>query len=127
MAYAAHRLDIYEADLYLATDKAAWKAMRRQLDWLNKAVPECGGQAQFTTVEDDNGIHVPTLALWINRAAHPDVGALVNTIAHEAVHAAGQLLNNTGHRPIDVGEDEPLAYLTGWLTQWIWDNSHDHS
>ena len=45
-----------------------------------------------------------------------DTAELVDTCAHEATHAALAIHKHAGATP----DGEPLAYLTGWLTAWLW-------
>lgn len=48
-----------------------------------------------------------------------DIDDLVETCSHESAHAANQILEYIGHD--HRGTDEPHAYLTGWLTRWVWE------
>lgn len=122
MAYRSHRLDVYGADLYLATTKHEWQTLGRRISTLEREVPEAAGSSIFATFHPNDGSRsVPVLILWLDLAAHASSSDLVNTIAHEASHAAGQLLDYLGH---DIrGTDEPHAYLVGWLAAWMWDNA----
>ncbi len=43
---------------------------------------------------------------------------LADTIAHEADHLCNQLFQRMG-ATVDVGNDEPHAYLLGWIVQQI--------
>jgi len=43
---------------------------------------------------------------------------LADTIAHEAYHLCNQLFKSMG-ATVDVNNDEPHAYLLGWLVQQI--------
>jgi hypothetical protein len=115
-----HTLDIYGAELWLCTSRRQWSSLRRRLTFLDKAAPEAAGLSQFATfVPKHGGPTVPHVVLWIDpRQARSDA-ELVDTCAHEASHAAGQLLDYIGH---DIrGTDEPHAYLVGWLTRWLWE------
>lgn len=65
----------------------------------------------------------PVVTFWIRDALTADPLQLVETCAHEAAHATAHVLTWTGHDIRgDNGHDEPSAYLTGWLTGWIYDN-----
>lgn len=113
-----HTLDVYGAELYCATTKREWAAMRRKMTWLDKT-PESAGLASFAIWKPKGpGLAVPTLVLWIDAEAHTDPAELVDTCAHEASHAVSQLMEYIGHTP--VGTDEPSAYLVGWLAKWLW-------
>ena len=111
------RLDIYDVDLYAATDMRQWRALRRRLTFLDET-PSGAGMSQFAVWEPANGLDRPVIVLFVDVARHDEPG-LVNTCAHEASHAASQLFDHFGHHP--SGTDEPTAYLVGWLTQWLWE------
>jgi hypothetical protein len=114
------RIDVYDTDVWLATNAQQWKMLRRRLSHLDADPPESAGISHFAVFEpDDGGISTPTIALFVNIAQHhSDQALLVNTIAHEATHAAGQLLEHIGHA--GIGGDEPRAYLVGHLAGWMW-------
>lgn len=112
-----HVLDIYGAELHLATDKRQWATLRRRLTFLG-AAPESAGLSQFAVFEPNNGgVHVPHIVLWIDKAAHKTTLDVIDTCAHEANHAVGQLFEHIGHEA--KGTDEPSAYFAGWLTRWL--------
>lgn len=121
----SHRLDIYGADLHLATTKAEWRTLTRRIPDLDNEPPEAAGLVWFATlVPDGPGLHIPTLVIWLDLDNHSSVSDLVDTIAHEASHAAGGLLEHVGHS--FTGSDEPHAYLIGWLARWMWDTAVAH-
>lgn len=117
-AYARHKLDIYGADLYLATTKRQWRALAKHYDWLGN-VPESAGQATFATWERKGHMTVPIVVLWLDLKQHNTTTELIDTIAHEASHAAGRILEHIGH---SAPTDEPSAYLIGWLSGWMWEH-----
>lgn len=115
-----HVLDVYDAHLHRATDRRQWSTLRRELDFLEKKAPGSAGFSQFATWEPrGGGLTEPHLVLWINVKQHTTEIDLIDTAAHEATHAAGQLLEHVGHQI--RGTDEPHAYLVGWLTRWLLD------
>ena len=119
--YAHHTLDVYGVEMYLATNRRQWSMLRRKLSFLGQ-VPESAGQATFATwVPKANGNTIPYLVCWIDPTQHDAQLDIVNTCAHEAAHAAGQILNWVGHSV--PGTDEPHAYLVGWLTQWLYEHT----
>mgnify|MGYP003336208133 CR=1 FL=1 len=125
MAVKRHTLDIYGVELNLATNRRDWATMRRRLTWLAEK-PTSAGLCSFATWHPKGGgATVPMLALWVDVANHEPI-ELVETCAHEAAHAAGQMLDYLGH---DVrgtgGTDEPHAYLVGWLTRWMFEGCAD--
>lgn len=120
MAFRSHRLDIYDACVYLAISKREWRALAKRGLPLED-VPEAAGLSQFATFHPSDGrTCIPVIVLWLDLAAHRSAAEVVNTIAHEATHAASQLLDHVGHDCRAV--DEPHAYLAGWLASWMWDN-----
>lgn len=114
-----HELDIYGADLWLATDPTQWRALTRTVGAVEGDPPDSAGRATFATFHpNDGGLTVPVCVIWVDAAQHKTAAELVNTCAHEASHAAGYLLEHIGQD--HHGSNEAHAYLVGWLTQWIW-------
>lgn len=122
MARAAHHtLDVYGAELHLATDKASWRAVRRIVTEMDETVPECLGQVQFFQWETKAGRVIPHYVLWLHLAGMFHERDLVDTIAHEALHAAYAILEHAGVQ--ETGNAEALAYLTGWIAGWMWEHT----
>jgi hypothetical protein len=116
MAVRSYVLDIYGTHLHLATKPKQWRRLARKYDNLIDQNDSPGSVTLFVDTEALNRIH---LAVWVDVAAHDGDGAqLIETVAHEATHAAAQLLDHIGQPP---GDSEALAYLTGWLTRWLWE------
>ncbi|KAB2806985.1 hypothetical protein F9L07_28545 [Pimelobacter simplex] len=113
-----HQLDIYGVHLHLATDRRQWSTLRRKLTFLDKTVDHLGLTTFATWVPNKPGASIPYLVFWIDLAAHATDADLINTLAHEASHGAGQVLDWVSHKV--PGTDEPHAYLVGWLTEWLW-------
>ncbi len=115
-----HWLDVYDACLHLAPDRKAWARLRRDHDILAEE-PGAQGRTTFAVWQpDEPGHSEPHLFVFIDVATCANKPAdLVNICAHEATHAAGQLLSHLGHKELN-GSDEPHAYLVGWLTEWLW-------
>jgi hypothetical protein len=44
--------------------------------------------------------------------------ATPGTIAHEAIHAAAEILHKVGVK-FGFSNQEPLSYLSGWITDWV--------
>lgn len=124
MSGATHTLDIYGVDIHLATTEREWKKLRKRLTYLDDT-PNAAGFTHFAIWEpSDHTSPVPVVAFWIRNELTTDPLQLVETCAHEAVHAATHILAWAGHDIRgDDGNDEPTAYLAGWLTRWIWDNA----
>jgi hypothetical protein len=119
VTYAKHFLDIYDVDLRLATTPKQWRKLAAEGFPIKRRVPQAAGQTKLAVWKPRKGLHVPCVILWVNLAEHTSPAELVNTCAHEATHAAGMILNRIGHE--GPSGDEPRAYLTAWLTSWMWE------
>lgn len=67
----------------------------------------------------DGGPNENSIGIYIN-PKHATPTEHLTTCAHEAAHAAETILRGAATEPTG----EPLAYLVGWLTAWLWENSH---
>ena len=115
MASYEHRtLDIYGIDVYFARDKRQWGALRRKY----KGLPAVN-TAGMTACVETGGIF--ELAFYIDVPGHDEPYHLINTCAHEATHGALYIFEHIHQETQD--SHEPFAYLTGWLTQWLWEHS----
>jgi hypothetical protein len=115
---ASHLLDIYDVRINLATTARDWSSLRRKLTFLPDRPNSLGSSSFAVWTPKKDGPPEPHLVLWLDMARLDDVADLVDTIAHEAAHGAGQILDWVGH---DIrGIDEPHAYLVGWLTRWMY-------
>lgn len=118
---SSHVLDVYGVHLHLATTRRQASRLHRLYPALGKiSMPTgWGGCAKFGHVPPI-GIAQLHLAFWVDVAGHRgDLGALLDTCAHEATHA-GCLILDDCDADYD-GNSEPLAYLVGWLTRWLWE------
>jgi hypothetical protein len=114
---ASHHLDVYDAWLHLASTPSQWRRLQRK-HGLSPDI-DCDGHAQlFVDTGDRNTPHV---AIWINHKAVGNGRGLVDTITHESLHAAAQLLDHIGQKA-DRHDSEALAYLVGFVAGWCWDN-----
>jgi hypothetical protein len=59
-----------------------------------------------------DGYHIVVVA--INTEINQNPEYLVDTLAHEAVHATNLIFKH-GNIKLDVNNDEPQAYLLGWF------------
>lgn len=109
----SHRLDIYGARLHVATTNAQMGRLAKRFDLGD---PDSIGA---TYLSIDTQSNEPHLTVWIDTAKVQGAD-LVDTIAHEAVHAAAQLLDHIGQR-VDRHDSEALAYLTGWIAARCWE------
>lgn len=113
----SRRLDPFGARVHIATTPEQWARLSRRF----KDLDDCDsslGQANLR-LEDADPLNTPHIIIYVDAAAHEgNPLVLVNTAAHEALHAAISILNHVG-QPLD-GADETLAYLTGLLAEWVW-------
>lgn len=115
-----HVLDAYGCHLHVATDRRGWATLRRRLPGLvDGPAPESAGWTRFATWQPKSGITVPVVVVYINAAQHTEPVDLIDTAAHEAAHVVSALMEHIGHSI--SGVDEPSAYLTGWVTAWLWE------
>lgn len=110
----SHQLDIYGAWLHLATDRKAWRKLRRRIDSLPTLEP---GMLGLTSrdIGDDGSVNLSVFIDVKVQAGNP-VG-LTEILAHESAHAAGMLLDHIGQEY--DGESEALAYLVGFVAAWL--------
>lgn len=124
MSYVEHRLDIYGTALFLATTKKQWRALRKQVTFLDKTAPEAAGQVSSAVwTPNKHGAAIHTVVIWVDTKNHTEPGELIDTCAHEASHAAGRIADHIGHNV--PATDEPHAYLCGWIARWIWEHAGD--
>ena len=110
-SFVHHRLDIYDVDLYLVTSKSEWKALRQ------------------TTLPDMPKFDVDHQAACMTLASDDDDLKMIfyfrntdiNTVAHEAYHGAGLILDHITQEY--DGSSEAAAWLVGWLSEWIWSHT----
>lgn len=115
-----HTLDVYDVELYLVTSPKGWKRLRKQLPFMDKGA-DSAGASQFAIWHPNSGIACGHLVLYVDVGSHSTVGELVQTIAHEATHGAGSIMGWIQHDACG-GDNEPHAYLVGWLTRWVSEN-----
>ena len=84
-------------------------------------IPACTWE-RTTWVDDVATKHVLfwiDQSTWLESGRHPS--KLVELCAHEAAHGTGMIWNHIearlNHRTLK--EDEPMAYLIGWLTELL--------
>jgi hypothetical protein len=111
-----HVLDVYDAELHLATTEREWARLVRRFEGTLEP-DDCNGVGTTTLVLDRERFR-PHLVIWVDLTTHGDDAlGLVTTCAHEAAHAAGMLLDHI--RQSYDGESEAFAYLVGWITRWL--------
>lgn len=114
MSRRHHVLDVYGAELHLATTDRQWAKLVRRFNGGLEEDPDDRVGATALMV-DDGRAH---LVMWLDAGTvGDDALGMVTLCAHEATHAAAMLLDHV-RQPYD-GESEALAYLVGWLTGWL--------
>lgn len=123
-----HSLDIYETELHLTTKRAGWAAISRRLPVLAHDIGGVAGCSSSRVIPATNGgWDTHHVALYIDtrpaRADSSNYPKLAGTVAHEATHAALAICDQRGLRVSSEADhdEEPYAYLVGWLSQWIWE------
>ena len=113
-SFVEHTLDVYGVALYFASNGRQWAAIRKsRMPRLSPAPGSHGLTEMFSAG--------PVIQFAVYVAPDDDPAELINTCAHEAAHVAGQILEEVG-ADYD-GASEPHAYLVGWVTQWLWQNT----
>lgn len=118
----SHLLDIYDCWLHLALDRRQLASLRRKHG--NTKIPNLdrgsfGMLIQFRDSPADRP-DVNHYVIYLDVAQHRgNTSQLIDTIAHEATHLAAGILDST-NASYD-GDSEPLAWMVGWLTRWVWD------
>ena len=119
MGMCDHRLDVYDRWLHLAYTPKQWAKLTARFE---QHIDQ-PGMGAVTSVRDTNppaGEPATHYLIWIDKQEHDgQPAALVNTIAHEASHVAGQIFDDIGEQPSN--NTETRAYLVGWIAQWIWE------
>lgn len=116
----SHVLDVYDTHLHLCTTKGQLRRHLRDMGGvLERGLPEDADGATMSTIEyPPTGGSVHHLTFYIPDAADRPPSARANVCAHEAAHAAGEIL---GRKNAETDpRDEHVAYLIGWLTEWLW-------
>lgn len=119
----SHKLDVYGVWLHVTTDRKQLANMRRKYG--SKKVPPRGhdGEVAATVsfrIEPDDGPNQSHYLIDINIGVHRgDKRELIDTIAHEATHVSTMILDTAGAEY--DGSSEPLAFLVGWITAWLYD------
>lgn len=99
---------IYETELIVVICDDIAKASKQYK--LGLTPTEANGATGFT-VETADSVFVV-----INYAKHKNIFSLVNTIAHEARHAADYIMDGINHQ-VDINNAEPHTWLTGYVTE----------
>lgn len=115
MAHPQHDLDAYPVRLHLITRPRQWREHHAELPMHQDDPPDSAGLTASTLDRYGGMLHVTVWldAKWHRKHDHDPV----DTVIHEAVHAAGAILDHV-QQGYD-GQSEALAYLTEWIARWI--------
>jgi hypothetical protein len=106
-------IPIYITRLHIAFSEDVIK----DKDALNKRFPDViHEKSDFCAITDSRSNH---LIVVFNMNYIKDETTLIETIAHESLHLTSFLFIRKGIKP-DVDNDEPQAYLLGWLVGEIY-------
>ena len=120
MTLREHRLDVYPVTLHAAYSRDEWAALRDTIDSLPES--EARGVTSRDALPDEHGDDACHVSILIQTLYGPrDV---IDSIAHEAVHAAGAILEYVGEDNIKPWS-EPHAYLVGFIASWLWEGLPD--
>lgn len=117
---ASHLLDIYSVWIHAVSTPRQWASLQRRTGLPIGKCPKSLGQAKHVKEKFPGGA-VHHFVVWIDKEAHDEVSDAmwVETCAHESTHIGNMILDLVGHQTY-AGNDEPSAYLFGWLTQWVY-------
>lgn len=120
--YAHHRLDIDDVDIYVTASSRGWANIRRRMGGsLHPLQQPIGGRtSEAVWVPRSGAPERKYIAVYVN--PHMTPGEHVDTCAHEATHVGLWIAESFGIEP-HGSKGEPLSYLVGWLTAWIWTNT----
>jgi len=102
------KIPIYFGVLEVVVAKNLRKALNKNKEPLNGFKPE----NYDAFVWDDLSSGLAVYKVYIKPTANH------KTVAHEALHVVNLLFNNIGAKP-DLNNDEPQAYLLGWVVEQI--------
>lgn len=127
MGFHQTTLDPYGCVVTLVTDKRAWAKVKRVLPGLvdGNPYPAGDGWTMHSNWAPKNGRRVQHFVVVIRPDRQGSISDLLDTCAHEAVYITGSVMRRIGHRPKDIGFDEPWAYQVGWLTAWLWERAKE--
>lgn len=109
----SHLLDVYDCWLHVAVTEQDWAKLAKRYDLTD--LDSMGACVLFTDASKANQPHV---AIYVDSAT---MGTKrVDLIAHEATHAAAQILDHIEQRA-DRHDSEALAYLVGFIARWLWE------
>lgn len=112
---------VYPRKLWVAT---GWsKAVTNRFTYHDKkALEDVSNTADACTYEviDSRTKEYGYLIVFYDMDTYRDAGCkLVEDIAHEATHAMASTCKEL-HIVMDEANDEPMAYLTGWIANRCW-------
>lgn len=119
MKPSKQKLDVWPATVWAATSAKQLRSVSKAMGLPGDLEADHAGRTFSVTGPD--GLH---LVIYVDLAGHGTHLSLVNTLAHEASHAADGLFEY-------VEEDRPgaeaRAYLTGWFTEFLLAHCERHN
>lgn len=102
----------------IISDEKNWWKMIQTLDFFSDVVQEQPWQyhqvSAFATQTELKGI----ANFWVIFKDEPK-SLSINTLAHECTHLTNFIFHSRGIQ-LSVKNDEPQAYLTGWITETVY-------
>lgn len=102
---------LFMSALWVASDKKQWRVLRESFKDLAKKPKGMGVTCERG---DEDGWHV---IIYVAQGKHDNEIDLIDTVAHEANHAASDILKQVGEKK---RTREVEAYLTGWIAGEVW-------
>lgn len=121
MRYRRHVLEIYGVVLWHATTLAQYRSLnRRELD---NSLPDSPLGTGSTTMGTRDGTF--EVAIYTQTQLTDELTA-IRICIHEAVHAAGSILDSLGQKDENDRGSEAMAYLTEWIAGWLMEGIARH-
>lgn len=114
-------IEPYGVRLRLATTERHWASLRRGFGDQTPRLPDSIGYTQSLI---HSSVNQQAVLVWIAVEKIPTSREAMLVAVHEAVHAAGMVLDHIGQHY--DGGSEALAYLVDWVTSWLWAGLADH-
>ena len=111
----------YDSPLHVVTSRRGWATLKRRHPGLvDGPFPDSQGWTRYATfTPKGKGPTEPHFVVVIDPDKQRDTFDLIDTCAHEAAHVAHGLMDHIGHT-IGGTNDEPAAYLIGYLTRCLY-------
>lgn len=114
-------MTIYPRKLWVATGWGKETPRRFTYDDGETELEDVGenyGAATYGVCERKDGCY-GVLIVFKNTPSYENGSEVIEDVSHESVHAAGRTFKELGVRA-DYDNDEPMAYLVGWVAKCCW-------